>query len=200
MHILCIGMNHQTSSLKLREHFSFGDGKLEAALARVGCGKPDVGCIDEMVIVSTCNRAEVYATSAQADFAALEALLAQIHQMPVEEFHPYTYRLADQEAVWQLLRVAAGLDSLVVGEPQILGQVAGALERARELNTAGKLLSRLFYAAIRGGKRARAETAISQNAASIPSLAVRLAERSLSDIAASQVVILGAGEMAELAV
>jgi glutamyl-tRNA reductase len=204
MHILCIGMNHQTSNLELREKFSFDDGKLEASLARVGCGKPEAGlaagCIDEMVILSTCNRAEVYATSAQAEFTALEDLLAQIHQIPVEEFHPYTYQLADQEAVEHLLRVAAGLDSLVVGEPQILGQVAGALERAQELNTAGKLLSRLFYAAIRGGKRARAETAISQNAASIPSLAVRMAERSLSDIAASQVVILGAGEMAELAV
>src|SRR5574341_147785 len=200
MHILCIGMNHQTSSIQLREQFSFDDGKLEAALARLGCGKPNDSCIDEMVILSTCNRAEVYATSAQLDYSALEDLLAQIHQIPVEAFHSSTYRLADQEAVWHLLRVAAGLDSLVVGEPQILGQVAGALERAQELNTAGKLLSRLFYAAIRAGKRARNETAISQNAASIPSLAVRLAERFLSDIAASQVVILGAGEMAELGV
>jgi glutamyl-tRNA reductase len=89
---------------------------------------------------------------------------------------------------------------LVIGEPQILGQVAEALEHARKLNTAGKLLSRLFYSAVHAGKRARTETAISQNAASIPSLAVRLAERSLADIANSQVVIIGAGEMAELAV
>jgi glutamyl-tRNA reductase len=200
MHILCIGMNHQTSSIQLREQFSFDQGKLDAALARVGCGNPRPTSIDEMVIVSTCNRVEIYASSSQLDYSPLEDLLAEIHQLPVEVFHPYTYRLADQKAVRHLLRVAAGLDSLVVGEPQILGQVAGALEHARELNTAGKLLSRLFLAAIRAGKRARTETAISQKAASIPSLAVRLAERSLGDIAASQVVILGAGEMAELAV
>jgi glutamyl-tRNA reductase len=98
------------------------------------------------------------------------------------------------------MRVAAGLDSVVIGEPQILGQVAEALEKAMELHTAGKLLSRLFYAAIRAGKRARTETAISQNAGSIPSLAVRLAERTLPDLPASQVVVMGAGEMAELAV
>jgi len=200
MHILCIGMNHQTSSVQLREQFAFDESKLNAALARVGCGNQHPGCISEMVILSTCNRVEVYAASSQVDFSALEDLLAEIHHLPVEAFHPFTYRLADGEAVEHLSRVAAGLDSLVIGEPQILGQVAGALERAREVNTAGKLLSRLFYTAIHAGKRARTETAISQNAASIPSLAVRLAERSLRDIAASQVVVLGAGDMAELAV
>jgi glutamyl-tRNA reductase len=216
MHILCIGTNHQTSSLQLREQFSFDEGKLRAALARVGCSKPQIGnqvvldddlthdlnagFIDEMVILSTCNRVEVYAASTQLDYLALEELLKKIHQLPVEAFGHKSYKLADREAIHHLLRVAAGLDSLVVGEPQILGQVADALEHARQMNSAGKLLSRLFYAAIRAGKRARAETAISQNAASIPSLAVRLAERSLSDIAAAQVVIIGAGEMAELAV
>ena len=128
MHILCIGMNHQTSGLQLREQFSFDDGKLEAALARVGCGKPDASCIDEMVIVSTCNRAEVYATSAQADYTALEDLLAQIHQMPVEEFRPYTYRLADQEAAWHLFTkgitpAAARPHARLEGDPALAEQV-----------------------------------------------------------------------------
>src|SRR5512144_3088542 len=128
MHILCIGMNHQSSSLQLREQFSFDEAKLRAALARVGCGKPQSGCINEMVILSTCNRVEVYTTSAQLDYRPLEALLAQIHQLPVEVFGHNSYQRADGEAVRHLLRVAAGLDSLVVGEPQILGQVADALE------------------------------------------------------------------------
>ena len=200
MHIFCLGMNHQTSSVQLREHFAFDESKLNATLAHIGCGSQLSGSINEMVILSTCNRVELYAAGAQVDFDALELLLADLHHLPVDSFQSATYRLTGDEAAWHLLRVAAGLDSLVVGEPQILGQVAKALEKATELHTAGKLLSRLFYTAIRGGKRARTETAISQNAGSIPSLAVRMAERTLADLSTAQIVVIGAGEMAELAV
>lgn len=200
MHIFCIGMNHQTSSVQLRERLAFDQDKLNAALARAGCGTKYLSSINELVILSTCNRVEIYAAGTKVDFGILENMLAEIHHMPIEEFRPHTYQLADQQAAEHLLRVAAGLDSLVMGEPQILGQVAEALKQAREMNAAGKLLSRLFYAAIHAGKRARAETAISQNASSIPSLAVRLAERSLNDLPNSQVVVIGAGDMAELAV
>ena len=120
--------------------------------------------------------------------------------MPIDEFLPHLYRLSDMDAVRHLYEVAAGLDSLVVGEPQILGQVTRALELARGQNTAGPLLNRLFQAAIHAGKRARTETSISRNPASVSSLAASIAERVVHPIAEAQIVILGAGEMAELAV
>jgi len=200
MHILCIGMNHMTSSVKLREQFAFDDAKRNAALARVGCGQSPADCLNELTILSTCNRVEIYAAASHLDYDPLERLLSEIHAIPLENFKPYVYQLADEQAVWHLMNVASGLDSLVIGEPQILGQVAEALEHAQEQNSAGRVLSRLFYSAIRAGKRARTKTAISQNAASIPSLAVRMAERALQEITDAQIVIMGAGEMAELAV
>jgi len=200
MHILCIGMNHLTSSVKLRERFAFDEGRRNAALARVGCGYLSSGCLNELVILSTCNRVEIYAATLQVDFTPLESMLSEIHAIPLGDFKPFVYQLADEDAVWHLMSVASGLDSLVIGEPQILGQVAEALAHAQEQNSTGKVLSRLFYSAIRAGKRARSETAISQNAASIPALAVRLAERTLQDITNARIVIMGAGEMAELSV
>jgi glutamyl-tRNA reductase len=193
-------MNHQSSSVQVRELFAFDEDKLEAAMAQVGCTDRLPDAVSEMVILSTCNRVEVYAVAPHLDFSELEQMMAEVHQGSIKSLRSNTYRLSDQEACRHLLHVAAGLDSVVIGEPQILGQVAGALEKAIELHAAGKLLSRLFYTAIHAGKRARSETAISQNAGSIPSLAVRLAEGSVADLAGAQVTIMGAGEMAELAV
>jgi len=118
----------------------------------------------------------------------------------VEKIRPYLYRFQDMDAVQHVFEVAAGLDSLVVGEPQILGQVTKALELARGQSAAGPILNRLFQSAIHTGKRARTETAISRNPASVSSLAASIAERVVKPISDAQVVILGAGEMAELAV
>jgi glutamyl-tRNA reductase len=118
----------------------------------------------------------------------------------VQELHPYLYRFTDLEAARHLFDVAAGLDSLVIGEPQILGQITRALELARGQNAAGPTLTRLFQAAIHAGKRARTETAISRNPASVSSLAASVAEKTLGHIRAASVVVLGAGEMAELTV
>jgi len=200
MHIFCLGMNHQTAPVYLRERFAFDDRKIGAFLARIGCGSQISSNICEMVILSTCNRVEIYVAAPWVDFESLEVMVAEIHHIPVKEFLPFCYRFVDGSAAEHLLRVAAGLDSLVIGEPQILGQVSKALETAHEHLSAGKLLSILFYAAIRAGKRARSETGIAQNAVSIPSLAVRLAEKSLTDLSQSQISVLGAGEMAELAI
>lgn len=199
MHIYCLGLNHRTASLHLRERLAFTEEQIRAALARLGCGDGLPG-VSEMAILSTCNRVEIYAVAPQPAFEALEDFLAETHALPPEEVRPSLYRLADQAAVHHLLRVAAGLDSLVVGEPQILGQVTQALELARGQNTAGPLLSRLFQTAIHAGKRVRSETYISRNPASVSSLAASLIERAIPHLKQAQVVVLGAGEMAELAV
>jgi glutamyl-tRNA reductase len=153
-----------------------------------------------MIILSTCNRVELYAVAPGPAFEALEAFLEETRGMPRADFSPFLYRLQNEETAAHLLRVAAGLDSLVLGEPQILGQVTEALAIARSQGTAGKILSRLFQTAIHAGKRARTETAISHNPASISSVAVKLISESVPDLRAAQTTVLGAGEMAELAV
>jgi glutamyl-tRNA reductase len=201
MHIHCLGLNYRTADVGLRERLAFNEESVKAALARLGCG---AGCqpeaLTEMVILSTCNRVEIYAVSPHLDFEPLEALLADVKSVHPAEFSSQTYRYSDEKAVTHLFRVAAGLDSMVLGEPQILGQVMNAFELARGQGAAGAVLSRLFQAALYTGKRARTETAIGHNPASISSVAVRLAEQVVADLKAAQVVVLGAGEMAELAV
>ena len=201
MHIHCLGLNHETADVSLRERLAFSEEKIKASLSRLGCGsgsQPD--SVTEMVILSTCNRVEIYAVAPRIDFDALENFLSEVQDVPREEFSPHLYRYVDQRAIEHLFRVAAGLDSLVLGEPQILGQVMGAFELARGQDSAGPVISRLFQSALHTGKRARSETAISHNPASISSVAIRLAEGSVTDLPAAQVTIVGAGEMAELAV
>ncbi len=200
MHILCVGINHRTADVALRECLAFSEEAVKAGLARLGCGDFEQDAPSEMVVLSTCNRVEIYAGSASTDFQPLERFLSEARSIAVEDFRPYLYELADEEAVQHLLNVAAGLDSLVLGEPQILGQVTHALELARGQNTAGAILSRLFQIAIHAGKRVRTETEISRNPASISSVAVRLAVEVFPHIESAHVLVLGAGEMAELVV
>lgn len=199
MHILAIGLNHTSASVQLRERLNFSEDQIRASLARMTCGNIPTP-LSEMVVLSTCNRIEIYAASSQLAFEELEVFLSDTHGVPVEEFRPHLYRLKDKEAVRHLYEVAAGLNSLVIGEPQILGQVTKALELARGQNAAGPMLNRLFQAAIHTGKRARTETGISRNPASVSSLAASVAERAVHPISEAKVVIVGAGEMAELAV
>lgn len=201
MHIHCLGLNHETADVSLREKLAFSEEKIKASLSRLGCGngsQPD--SVTEMVILSTCNRVEIYAVSPHSDFKALENFLSEVQDVPVNEVSPHLYRYLDHQAIEHLFRVAAGLDSLVLGEPQILGQVMSAFELARGQDSAGPVISRLFQSALHTGKRARSETAISHNPASISSVAIRLAEEYVTNIAGAQVTIIGAGEMAELAV
>ena len=199
MHIIALGLNHASAPVQLRERLNFNEDQIRASLARLTCGKVS-SPLSEMVILSTCNRIEIYAASNAASFAELESFLSETRGVPSDEFFPYLYRLNDMDAVRHLYEVASGLDSLVIGEPQILGQVTKALELARGQNTAGPLLNRLFQAAIHAGKRARTETSIARNPASISSLAASMAERIVHPLSEAQIVILGAGEMAELAV
>jgi glutamyl-tRNA reductase len=199
MYILCLGLNHHTASLYLREKLALDENTVRIALARLACGHVD-SPLAELIILSTCNRVELYAASNELAFDGLKAFLSDISGMPVDTFSSQVYCFQDMEAVRHLFEVTAGLDSLVIGEPQILGQVTRALELARGQNTAGSILNRLFQAAIHAGKRTRTETAISRNPASVSSLAASLSERVVHKISEAQIVILGAGEMAELAV
>lgn len=199
MHILALGLNHTSAPVQLRERLHFGEDQIRASLARLTCGRI-ASSLSEMVILSTCNRIEIYSASSTLSFKELEAFLSETHDVPADEVVSHLYRLNDMEAVRHLYEVASGLDSLVIGEPQILGQVTKALELARGQNTAGPLMNRLFQAAIHAGKRARTETSIARNPASVSSLAASMAERVVHPIADAQVAILGAGEMAELAV
>jgi glutamyl-tRNA reductase len=199
MYILCLGLNHTTAPLDVREKLTLEEEVVRIALARLACGHI-VSPLTELVLISTCNRIEMYAASNQLAFAELEAFLSDISNVPVDQFRSQLYRFKDMDAIRHLFEVAAGLDSLVIGEPQILGQVTRALELARGQNTVGTILNRLFQAAIHTGKRTRTETAISRNAASVSSLAASLSERVVHKISEAQIVILGAGEMAELAV
>jgi glutamyl-tRNA reductase len=206
VHILCVGLNHQTASVALRERLAFSTHRLEQALTRsIEGNESGPGEIEELVILSTCNRVEVYAVSQQPAFDLLEAFLSEPQNIPAcelspGELSPSLYHLIDGDAIKHLFRVAAGLDSLVIGEPQILGQVAQAYEAAKQNGSAGKILSQLFQAAIRAGKRTHTETTISRNPASIASVAVHLMSETVPDLPTARVLVLGAGEMAELSV
>jgi glutamyl-tRNA reductase len=205
-HILCVGMNHQTASVAIRERLAFSMLQLEQDLTRsIEANEAAAGEIEELVILSTCNRVEVYAVSQQPAFDLLESFLSETQNLPVcelspSELSPSLYYLMDGDAIKHLFRVAAGLDSLVIGEPQILGQVAQAYEVAKQNGSAGKILSQLFQAAIRAGKRTHTETTISRNPASIASVAVHLISETVPDLPSARVLVLGAGEMAELSV
>ena len=199
MHIISLGLNHTSAPVPLRERLAFNEEQIRASLARLFCGHLQTS-FAELIILSTCNRIEIYAASNQLADIELESFLSDCRGVPAQELHPYLYRFQDADAARHLFDVAAGLDSLVIGEPQILGQITRALELARGQDAVGPTLNRLFQAAIHAGKRARTETAISRNPASVSSLAASVAEKTLAHIKTASVVVLGAGEMAELTV
>ena len=196
MHIISLGLNHTSASVPLRERLAFDEDQIRVLLSRYFSGRQKTS-LAELIIISTCNRVEMYAASDELAFAEMEAVLSDARAVSVDELRPYLYRFEDMEAARHVFDVAAGLDSLVIGEPQILGQITRALELARGQRAAGPTLNRLFQTAIHAGKRARTETAIGRNPASVSSLAASMAEKALGQIKASSVVVLGAGEMAE---
>src|SRR5688572_2126178 len=191
MHIISIGVSHTSAPVALRERLAFSEEQIRASLSRLSCGHLPSN-LAEMVLLSTCNRTAIYAFSSQCHFSDLEIFLSEARGVARDEFIRHLYRHKDDDVARHLFNVAAGLDSLVVGEPQILGQVTRALELARGQNTAGPVLNRLFQSAIHAGKRARTETSISRNPASVSSLAASLSERTVHNISDAQIVILGA--------
>lgn len=189
--LYCIGLSYQTAPVQLRERLATS---LEA-FVRLGHEQLPA----ELAVLSTCNRFEVYAVTDDGA-GGLETLIERATGVPRRDFSSYLYCYCSQDAVAHLCRVAAGLDSMILGEPQILGQVSQALETAREFDTLGPTLSTLFASAIRVGKRARTETAISRNPGSVSSLAAKLAQQTIANLSSANVLIIGAGEMAELTV
>ncbi|KRD75427.1 glutamyl-tRNA reductase [Lysobacter sp. Root983] len=193
MSLFVLGINHQTAPVSLRERVAFSAQDVPAALDALRA----LPQVSEVALLSTCNRTELYAV-ADDDGRALADWLAT-HPDDMGDLHAYLYRHRDAEAVRHLFRVATGLDSLVLGEPQILGQVKDAWATARSAGSLGSQLDRLFQQAFSTAKRARTDTRIGANPVSVASAAVRLAQESFARLEDSTVLLIGAGETIELA-
>ena len=194
MQVLLTGLSHRSTPLEVRERVSFTGEQLPDALVHL---RDEVG---EGIILSTCNRTEIYSTPedpAQAR-SSTEGYLASYHGLGASEITPHLYSYSGAEAAQHLFRVASGLDSMILGESQILGQVRSALVAASDTYQVQVPLSRLFHGAIRTGRRVREETDIGRNALSISYAGVQLAQRVLGGLTGVRVLLIGAGEAGEL--
>lgn len=190
MAFIALGINHTTASVAVRERVAFSPEQLAEALRQL-CRK--VGS-REAAILSTCNRSELYLEMEQAQPQAVLEWLANFHAVPVEDLQSCAYVHQDDQAIRHMMRVACGLDSLVLGEPQILGQIKTAYDEAREAGTLGPLLGRLFQATFSTAKTVRTDTAIGENPVSVAFAAVSLARQIFADLSSSQALLVGAGE------
>jgi glutamyl-tRNA reductase len=194
--LLALGVSHKTAPLDLRERLSLTEGRAVSALREL----TEASGIHEAAAISTCNRTELYlivSDPIEAESTALGVLTRQAEIRPTELLG-HLYSLRSTEAARHLLRVTAGLDSMILGEAEIQGQVKRAYELALVEGGTGPILNRLFRAALAAGGRAREETGISEKGLSIPSVAVELARRALGDLSERRVLMVGAGETAEL--
>jgi glutamyl-tRNA reductase len=196
MHLLLVGINHRTAPVEVRERVDFQARGLHAALRALA----ERGSAREAVVVSTCNRAEVY-VACDDDAATRRDLVhfvSEYNGVSPGDVSAHIYDVVDLEVARHLFRVAAGLDSLVMGEPQILGQVKDAHTAAGEARTAGPVLNRLFHASFGVGKRVRSETGLGSGAVSVSYAAVALARKIFGDLNGRNVAVIGAGEMGKL--
>ncbi len=195
MHIIVVGVDHTTAPIALRERLTCSARQIPQVLTAA----KDI--VQECVLLSTCNRIELYAvcTEGGSEREALLRILCEVKEVSLPELEAHSYTLTDEHVVSHLLGVACGLYSLVPGEPQIQGQVAEALEIAQGGGFAGPITSALFRAALVTGKRARNETAISRNAASVSHVAVQLARHLFPDLHCANVLLVGSGQMSEVA-
>jgi glutamyl-tRNA reductase len=196
MHLLLLGISHHTAPVELRERLDFQAPGLQSAVRALAAR----GSTREAVVVSTCNRAELYVVCDETTLARGDLLtfIAEFHSVDRSTVQPHVYDLVDLDAARHLFRVAAGLDSLVVGEPQILGQVKEAHNAAAEVHASGPVLNRLFHASFAAGKRVRTETGLGSGAVSVSFAAVALAKKIFGDLKGRNVLVIGAGEMGEL--
>jgi glutamyl-tRNA reductase len=196
MRILLLGVSHHTAPIDLRERLSFAPERIAAALGQIA-QQTGVG---ETVLISTCNRTEMYVTCDDMDEgrARLARFLSEYHAIALDGVEPHLYTRHETDAVRHLFRVAAGLDSLVVGEPQILGQVKQAFSVATQEQRTGAMLNRLFHQAFTVGKRVRAETGLADGAVSVSFAALGLARKICGEIKGLTALVLGAGDMAAL--
>ncbi|NLN75842.1 MAG: glutamyl-tRNA reductase [Armatimonadetes bacterium] len=195
MHLVVIGLNHTTAPVELREKLSISDGQLPDAHRDLASRDAVLEC----VILSTCNRTEVYAyTPSRADDEVIIEWMSSFFSVPAGDFQPFLYSRAGHKAIEHLFRVASGIDSMVLGEAQILGQVKSAYAAATAASSAHTLLGGLFQQGISVGKRARTETEIGRGAFSIGSVAVGVARSIFDELKGRSVLLVGAGKMGEL--
>lgn len=190
MSIVILGVSYKTAPLGLRERLAFPGDRLTEGLRLLSSTYAR-----EAAILSTCHRSEVYAVVSESQELALSDFLVQSRDVPQEELSAAMYRYRDAEAVRHLYRVAAGLESAVLGEPEVLGQVRHALEKSRAVGACGPVLGRLLLGAIAAGKRVRTETEIARDPLSLATIAVRVAEQAMGALQGRQVLVVGAGKM-----
>jgi len=198
MNIAVVGLSHKTAPVEVREKLSIAEDAKAGAIAQL-CSYPH---IEETAVLSTCNRLEIYLVTSEIDNGIREAIqfLSEHSGLPLSQLRQHLFILLHQDAVMHLMRVAAGLDSLVIGEGQILAQVKHTFKLGQQHKGIGVILNRLFKQAISAGKRVREETKIGTGAVSISSAAVELAQMKAVNLAACRVAILGAGKMSRLLV
>jgi len=194
MHLLAFGVNHQTAPVEIREQVAFVPEKLMDALGEL----TSHDTVHEAAILSTCNRTELYCNLESANDGRLVEWFCDYHRLNRDALHPYLYRHPDQAAVRHAFRVAAGLDSMILGEPQILGQMKDAFTQAHKAGTTGKILNRLFQQTFAVAKQVRTDTAIGVSAVSVASAAVALARQIFANLSNQTVLLIGAGDMIEL--
>ena len=202
MKLICLGLNHTTAPLAMRERVAFAESDLVASLKALltRLGDKTSGAFKEALIVSTCNRMEIYG-AVEDEKAALDSLLnylAEAKNIPARELEAYIYSFEGDDAVAHACRVVSGIDSMVLGETQIAGQVKKAVAKSREAGALGLYLNRLTQIAFTAAKHVRSHTAIGRNSVSLSSAAVRLSERIFGDLSQRRVLYIGAGEMIDL--
>ncbi len=197
MNILVVGLNHKTAPIEVREKIAFDGTKLSEAIQLLKASHE----IKENIILSTCNRVEIYAgvNEINAGIESIKDFISGFHNVPRDLLDRSLYILKGQDAIRHMYRVASSLDSMVVGEPQILGQLKDAYEAALNNKTTGVFLNRLMRKSVSVAKRIRTETKIAESAVSISFAAVELAKKIFDDLASKSFMLIGAGEMAELA-
>ncbi len=194
MSLLALGINHKTAPVDVRERVAFTPERMVEALHELSAQAP----VTEAAILSTCNRTELYCGLSDDDSTAVVEWLSQFHQLPRSDLAPYIYAHPDHDAVRHMLRVASGLDSLVLGEPQILGQMKDAYQAASSAGTLGGLLSRLFQHTFSVAKQVRTDTEIGSSPISVAFAAVSLARQIFGDLSEKTALLIGAGETIEL--
>ncbi len=194
MHLLAFGINHHTAPVDIRERAAFAPEKLIGALHEVIGG----GGASEAAIVSTCNRTELYCGLEPTQDQRVIEWFCHYHRLNHSDVQPYLYQHPDQAAVKHAFRVAAGLDSMILGEPQILGQMKEAFAQAHKIGATGKILNRLFQQTFTVAKQVRTDTAIGASAVSVASAAVQLAKQIFNKLSEQTVLLIGAGDMIDL--
>ena len=196
MHLLLVGASHRTAPVELRERLDFSSRGLDSAVRALA----ERGTTAEAVVVSTCNRAELYVACDEPSRATDELVrfISDFHHLSADHVRPHLYAHIDHDAARHLFRVSSGLDSMVVGEPQILGQIKEAFGIASSLQSSGPLLNKLFHWAFGVGKRVRSETALAEGAVSVSFAAVSLARKIFGNLQGCRVLVVGAGEMGKL--